>query len=126
MGVRAVVTMEKEELDEIIECLPAGRTLFHYYPGRYAICLAAEELGVLTSPFRFAENEGEYRAALDEIGYPCVVKPVMSSSGKGQSTVRNAEDADAAWTYAVDCIGKEQGEQWRNCGAHDFNLGSFQ
>src|SRR5262249_54347436 len=50
--------------------------------------LAAEELGLKTSPYRFADTEQEYRAALQELGLPCVVKPVMSSSGKGQSVVR--------------------------------------
>jgi phosphoribosylglycinamide formyltransferase 2 len=59
--------------------------------------LAAEELGLATSPFRFADTEDEYRAAVAEIGIPCVVKPVMSSSGKGQSTVRSRADIDSAW-----------------------------
>ncbi len=62
--------------------------------------LAAEELGLATSPYRFADNEADYRAAVAAIGIPCVVKPVMSSSGKGQSVVRNAADVDAAWRYA--------------------------
>ena len=62
--------------------------------------LAAEELGIPTSPYRFAGNESEYREALDAVGLPCVVKPVMSSSGKGQSTVRSPADAAAAWTTA--------------------------
>lgn len=62
--------------------------------------LAAEELGLATSPYRFAETVEDYRAAIDAIGLPCVVKPVMSSSGKGQSTVASAADADAAWAYA--------------------------
>jgi phosphoribosylglycinamide formyltransferase 2 len=62
--------------------------------------LAAETLGVRTSPYRFAGDEAEYRDALAAIGLPCVVKPVMSSSGKGQSTVRSATDAEAAWSYA--------------------------
>ncbi|MEX2580760.1 MAG: formate-dependent phosphoribosylglycinamide formyltransferase [Verrucomicrobiales bacterium] len=64
--------------------------------------LAAEELGLATSPYRFAGTEEEFRAAVDEIGFPFVVKPVMSSSGKGQSTVRNADGIDAAWRYAQD------------------------
>ena len=62
--------------------------------------LAAEGLGVATSPYRFAANEAEYLAAVEAIGTPCVVKPVMSSSGKGQSTVDAAPDALAAWEYA--------------------------
>jgi phosphoribosylglycinamide formyltransferase 2 len=62
--------------------------------------LAAEELGLPTSPYRFAATQDEYRAAVAALGMPCVVKPVMSSSGKGQSVVRNADQIDAAWDYA--------------------------
>lgn len=59
--------------------------------------LAAEELGLPTSPYRFAETEEQFRAAVEEIGYPCVVKPVMSSSGHGQSVVRSSSDLEFAW-----------------------------
>lgn len=62
--------------------------------------LAAEELGLPTSPYRFASTEGEYDEAIEAIGVPCVVKPVMSSSGKGQSTVSSVERARDAWEYA--------------------------
>ena len=62
--------------------------------------LAAEELGLPTSPYRFADDEEGFRAAVEVIGLPCVVKPVMSSSGKGQSLVRSASDIDPAWAYA--------------------------
>ena len=62
--------------------------------------LAAEHLRVATSSYRFATTETEYREALRVVGTPCVVKPVMSSSGKGQSTVKSADDADAAWRTA--------------------------
>lgn len=62
--------------------------------------LAAEELGVTTSAYRFAATLQEYESALTEIGVPCVVKPVMSSSGKGQSTVRIGAEARAAWDHA--------------------------
>ncbi|MDD3608141.1 MAG: formate-dependent phosphoribosylglycinamide formyltransferase [Halothiobacillaceae bacterium] len=62
--------------------------------------LAAETLGLRTSAYRFAGNETEYRAAVEALGLPCVVKPVMSSSGKGQSLLRRAEDIDAAWVCA--------------------------
>ena len=62
--------------------------------------LAAEELGLATSPFRFADEEDEYRAAVAAIGLPCVVKPVMSSSGKGQSLVRSKADVVGAWHYS--------------------------
>jgi phosphoribosylglycinamide formyltransferase 2 len=62
--------------------------------------LAAETLGLPTSPFRFVDTRDEYLDAVAAIGLPCVVKPVMSSSGKGQSTVRAAADVDAAWEHA--------------------------
>ena len=62
--------------------------------------LAAEELGLKTSPFQFAETEEEFKNAVSEIGIPCVVKPIMSSSGKGQSTIKKEEDIQAAWDYA--------------------------
>ena len=62
--------------------------------------LAAEELGLPTSFYRFAETKEEYDAAIAEVGIPCVVKPIMSSSGHGQSTVKRAEDADKSWAIA--------------------------
>lgn len=62
--------------------------------------LAAEELGVATSPYRFASTLSDYQSAIDAIGMPCVIKPIMSSSGKGQSTVKTAEDALSSWEYA--------------------------
>lgn len=62
--------------------------------------LAAEELGITTSPYKFASTEEEFRAAIEEIGLPCVVKPIMSSSGHGQSTVKTADQIDAAWKEA--------------------------
>jgi phosphoribosylglycinamide formyltransferase 2 len=62
--------------------------------------LAAGELGLNTSPYRFADTEAQYQAAIDELGLPCVVKPIMSSSGKGQSIVRAAAEIDAAWNAA--------------------------
>ena len=62
--------------------------------------LAAEQLGLPTSPYRFASTEADYKAAVAALGFPCVVKPVMSSSGKGQSVVRSPGDVDAAWAYA--------------------------
>lgn len=62
--------------------------------------LAAEELGLLTSPYRFASNRDEFVAAVKGIGIPCVVKPVMSSSGHGQSTIKKESDIDEAWKIA--------------------------
>jgi phosphoribosylglycinamide formyltransferase 2 len=62
--------------------------------------LAAEELGLPTSAYRFVDSEDEYRVAVKSIGLPFVIKPVMSSSGKGQSMVRSDDQLDAAWRYA--------------------------
>jgi phosphoribosylglycinamide formyltransferase 2 len=62
--------------------------------------LAAETLGLPTSPYRFAETREEFDRAVAEIGIPCVVKPVMSSSGHGQSTIKSEEDIDRAWTIS--------------------------
>ena len=62
--------------------------------------LAAEQLGLPTSPYRFASPREEFEAAVEEIGMPCVVKPIMSSSGHGQSVIRTADDIDHAWHYA--------------------------
>lgn len=62
--------------------------------------LAAETLGLPTSPYRFVDTEAEYREAVEALGMPCVLKPLMSSSGKGQSVVRSAADIDKAWAYA--------------------------
>ena len=62
--------------------------------------LAAEELGVTTSPYRFANTEEEFRQVVEEIGMPCVVKPIMSSSGHGQSVIKSEQDIDKAWHIA--------------------------
>ncbi|MEM9058622.1 MAG: formate-dependent phosphoribosylglycinamide formyltransferase [Pseudomonadota bacterium] len=62
--------------------------------------LAAEELELVTSPYRFASTHEEYTAAIEAVGLPLVVKPIMSSSGKGQSTVRSADEVEPAWRYA--------------------------
>ena len=63
--------------------------------------LAAETLGLRTSPYRFASSLEELQAGAAAVGFPCVVKPVMSSSGKGQSKVDSAADVQAAWDYAA-------------------------
>ena len=63
--------------------------------------VAATELGLRTSKYRYAESLEEVKAGAEHTGLPCVIKPVMSSSGKGQSTVRTAEELEAAWNYAV-------------------------
>ena len=63
--------------------------------------LAAETLDLPTSPYRFADSLAEMRAAIEHLGYPCIIKPVMSSSGKGQSKVDDATKVEAAWNYAA-------------------------
>jgi phosphoribosylglycinamide formyltransferase 2 len=62
--------------------------------------LAAEELQLPTSEYRFVETKADFEASAHEIGFPCIVKPVMSSSGKGQSIIRSAEQLDSAWNYS--------------------------
>ncbi|MED6300329.1 MAG: formate-dependent phosphoribosylglycinamide formyltransferase [Verrucomicrobiota bacterium] len=62
--------------------------------------LAAEELQLKTSPYKFASSKEEFDSAVEEIGIPCVVKPIMSSSGKGQSTIQSPDQIDSAWQYA--------------------------
>lgn len=64
--------------------------------------LAAETLGLATSPYRFADSLESFKAACDDIGYPCFIKPVMSSSGKGQSRITSFAEIEAAWAYAMD------------------------
>lgn len=62
--------------------------------------LAAEELGITTSPYQFAETREEFDKAVAEVGMPCVIKPIMSSSGKGQSTIKTTADIETSWAYA--------------------------
>lgn len=64
--------------------------------------LAASDLGLKTSPFQFASTQAEYEQAVQQVGLPCVVKPVMSSSGKGQSLVKTDREIIPAWTYALE------------------------
>ena len=64
--------------------------------------LAAKDLGLRTAEYRYASDLESFKRAVDEIGMPCVVKPLMSSSGKGQSVIRSAEDVDKSWQYALD------------------------
>lgn len=72
--------------------------------------LAAEELGITTSRYRFASTREEFEDAVKEIGMPCVVKPIMSSSGHGQSVVRKESDIDKAWKEAQEGDAQEQDE----------------
>ncbi len=93
-----LVEIEREGLAEVIPTARAARLTMNREGIRR---LAAEELGLPTSPYKFADSLAEMQAAIDGgIGYPCVVKPVMSSSGKGQSLVKSAADVKKAWDYA--------------------------
>lgn len=91
-----LVALEKEGWNVV----PTARATFITMNRREIRNLAAVELGLPTSPFRFADSREEYLAAVKEIGLPCVVKPVMSSSGHGQSLVREAGDVEGAWREA--------------------------
>lgn len=98
-----LVEIEAEGLAEVIPTARAAKLTMNREGIRR---LAAEELGLPTSPYRFADSQAELQAAIDGtdgqpgIGYPCVIKPVMSSSGKGQSLVKGPDDVAKAWDYA--------------------------
>ncbi|WP_129642010.1 formate-dependent phosphoribosylglycinamide formyltransferase [Peristeroidobacter agariperforans] len=92
----ALIELEKEGFTVIPTARAARLTMDREGIRR----LAAEQLKIRTSPYRFADTEEEYRQAVRDIGMPCVVKPVMSSSGKGQSTVRTEADIAHAWKYS--------------------------
>lgn len=91
-----LVALEKEGWNVV----PTARATFITMNRREIRTLAARDFGLPTSPYRFASNEEEFRKAVEEIGLPCVVKPVMSSSGHGQSFVKTPDQIDAAWREA--------------------------
>ncbi len=93
-----LVQVEKEGLARVIPTARAAQLTMNREGIRR---LAAEVLWLPTSPYKFADSLEELRAAIDVIGYPCIIKPVMSSSGKGQSKVDNADAVQAAWDYAA-------------------------
>ncbi|MCI5779126.1 MAG: formate-dependent phosphoribosylglycinamide formyltransferase [Lentisphaeria bacterium] len=96
--VEAIATPELLKLEsEGFTVIPTARATWLTMNREGIRKLAAEELGLPTSPYRFASTREEFDAAVREIGLPCVVKPVMSSSGHGQSTIRTADQIDAAW-----------------------------
>ena len=102
----ALVDLESEGFNVV----PTARAV-HLTMNREGIRrLAAEELGLPTSPYRFAETREAYGRAVGEIGLPCVIKPVMSSSGKGQSTVRDESEVASAWQKAHDEARGEAGK----------------
>lgn len=99
--VEAIATPVLVELEkEGYNVTPTARATFLTMNREGIRRLAAEELSITTSPYRFASTRDEFDTAVREIGMPCVVKPVMSSSGHGQSVIRTAADIDAAWREA--------------------------
>ena len=96
IATQTLVELEKEGFNVVPTANAARLTM-----NREGIrTLAAEQLKVKTSPYRFASTKDDFTDAIKMIGLPCVVKPIMSSSGKGQSVVRSTKDVDTAWQYA--------------------------
>jgi len=101
--IEAIATDKLAELEAAgkITCIPTARAAQLTMNREGIRRLAAETLGLATSPYRFASSLEELQAGAEAVGFPCVVKPVMSSSGKGQSKVDSAADVKAAWDYAA-------------------------
>ena len=99
--IEAIATEMLEELEkEGYNVVPSAKAVRLTMNREGIRKFASETLGVKTSKYIFANNEAEYREAVKEIGLPCVVKPVMSSSGKGQSIVQSFSDIEPAWEYS--------------------------
>jgi phosphoribosylglycinamide formyltransferase 2 len=102
--IEAIATDElaKIEAEGVAEVIPTARAVQLTMNREGIRRLAAEELSLPTSKYAFAESLAELQAAIDNgIGYPCIVKPVMSSSGKGQSTINGPDEVNRAWDYAM-------------------------
>ena len=98
----ATPTLIELEREGLVRVIPTARAAWLTMNREGIRRLAAEELGLPTSPYRFASSLAELQSAIDDgIGYPCLVKPVMSSSGKGQSKIDGPEEVEAAWAYAA-------------------------
>ena len=98
LNTEMLAQIEKQGLAEVIPKARATQLTMNREGIR---CLAAEELGLATSKYAFAESQQEIKQAIENgVGYPCIVKPVMSSSGKGQSTINSEADIEKAWDYA--------------------------
>jgi len=103
--IEAIATPVLEELEAagVVRVIPTARAARLTMDREGIRRLAAETLGLPTSPYRFCDSLAELQAAIDEgIGYPCVVKPVMSSSGKGQSKIDGPADVPQAWSHAME------------------------
>jgi len=96
----ATDTLAAIERDGIATIIPTARATQLTMNREGIRRLAAEELGLLTSPYQFADTLEDFTAAIHAIGMPCVIKPIMSSSGKGQSVVKTGADIEASWNYA--------------------------
>ncbi len=101
--IEAIATTVLEALEDagVVTVIPTARAARLTMDREGIRRLAAETLGLPTSPYRFCDSLDELRAAIEQIGYPCVVKPVMSSSGKGQSKIDSPDDVAPAWEYAM-------------------------
>ncbi len=99
--IEAIATPALVELEAVgLQVIPTARAAFLTMNREGIRRLAAEELGLPTSSYRFAESQAEMTAAAEALGYPCFVKPIMSSSGKGQSKINSIQDCAQAWTKA--------------------------
>jgi phosphoribosylglycinamide formyltransferase 2 len=102
--IEAIATPMLQQLEDagVVRVIPTARAARLTMDREGIRRLAAETLGVPTSPYKFCDSLAELQAAIDEgIGYPCIVKPVMSSSGKGQSKIDGPADVQKAWDYAM-------------------------
>ncbi len=101
--IEAIATGALQELEDtgVVRVIPTARAARLTMDREGIRRLAAEELGVPTSPYRFCDSLAELQQAADTIGYPCVVKPTMSSSGKGQSYLHGPDEVAPAWDYAM-------------------------
>lgn len=99
--VEAIATQKLLELEaQGFRVIPTAKAVNFTMNRENIRKLAAEELGMKTSPYMFASNKEEFLQAVKKIGIPCVVKPIMSSSGHGQSTIRSESDIEHAWQYS--------------------------
>lgn len=99
--VEAIATHTLKELEqEGFTIIPTANATWLTMNREGIRSLAAEELRLKTSKYKFAGDKDEFKSAIEEVGFPCVVKPIMSSSGKGQSVLKSTDDIDYAWQYA--------------------------
>ncbi|ETD33941.1 phosphoribosylglycinamide formyltransferase, partial [Williamsia sp. D3] len=118
-AIATEVLVEVHE-DGLTEVIPTARATALTMNREGIRRLADERLGLPTSPYAFADSADEVRSATNRVGFPCVVKPVMSSSGKGQSVVRGPDEVDRAWDHAV-AGGRVQGGRVIVEGFIDFD-----